>query len=154
MQCPAGGSNWLEVANICEVIQSLDELEQRLNVVSENSSINSTTTEIKSLMCNKVSKRDMAYLLTWVLFYKSLSILFQLQDIITESFIVSLAPDCSDEKLEVVCARAPICRDAMEARHTLQANPSTDQTSQWINDHIEEEGSVKTFICRSNQLPC
>ena len=74
-----------------------------------------------------------------------------MQTIISESSIVSLAPDCSDEKFEVVCARAPICLDAMEAQLTLDANPSTDQTSQWINEHIEEVGSAKSFVCKAAQ---
>ena len=74
-----------------------------------------------------------------------------MQAIISESFIVSLARDCSDEKFEVVCARAPICLDAMEAQLTLDANPCTDQTSQWINEHIEEDGPAKTFICKAAQ---
>ena len=76
----------------------------------------------------------------------------QMRTIISESIIVSLADDCTDEKFELVCARAPICLNAMEARITLQAEPSTDQTSDWINQHIEEGGEVRRFVCKA--APC
>lgn len=71
--------------------------------------------------------------------------------LISESFIVSLASDCTDEKFELVCARAPICLNAMEAQIALQAEPSTDQTSQWVNQHIEDCGAEKDFVCRAVQ---
>lgn len=63
---------------------------------------------------------------------------------------MSLAPDCTDEKFELICARAPICLNAMEAQIALQTEPSTDETSQWINQHIEC-GAVKTFVCKAAQ---
>lgn len=75
----------------------------------------------------------------------------QLQNISLRSRTVSLAPDdCSDEKLELVCSRAPICRDAMEAKNTLQVSPSTDQTAMWIDQHIEGDDGVKRFTCKSS----
>ena len=55
MQCPDGGRHWLKIAKICEVIEALDKVEEKIDIVSQNYSINNTATEIKLQMCSQVS---------------------------------------------------------------------------------------------------
>ena len=73
---------------------------------------------------------------------------FQLQAISVCRFNY-LAPDCSDDKFQLVCSRAPIRSKASDAALAIRSSLgmlSSDQKPQWIDEHIEDE-DVKYFIC-------
>lgn len=62
----------------------------------------------------------------------------------------NLAPDCSNDKFQLVCSRAPIgskARDAALAIASSLSTPPSDQNPQWINEYIEDD-DVKYFICK------
>lgn len=74
---------------------------------------------------------------------------FQLQGISSCPFNY-LAPDCSDDKFQLVCSRASISLKAYDAALAIRSSLGTlspPQKPQWIKEHIQDEG-VKDFICR------
>ena len=87
MQCPFGGRHWKKIAQICEVVEALDKVEEKIDAVSQNFSVDNSTMAIKSQMCSQVSKHA-----AWI---KSTVLITTNQETIEKAWFTNSVPTCT-----------------------------------------------------------
>ena len=76
----------------------------------------------------------------------------------TDGSDLIFSTECTKERLDLVCSRVATCFSARAARSTLALRFGTDffsdQTAQWIDEHLED-GAIKTYVeCKTTSSNC